>query len=450
MASPKLERTRTPGVFKRGGGYVVVYRVDGRQKKQAAPTYDAARRLKDRVRTQVADGDWRPPSKLTLAEYARQWIAAYQGRGTGFRERTRREYARDLERYVLPFLGNKRLTGLRRGDVAAFVAWLVDDQAQAERHRQENTERHAEQERYRRAHAGDRSRSLRPLRDPGPLSDRTVERIVAVLKACLGSALMDEVRRDNPASRVVLPRRDPLPMPDDDDEMDGPVKALTRAEVAAFLAIVHPAWRPFFRLLAATGLRISEALALDVKHLSLTGSRPHVKVRRGLGPDGMDRPKSKHGVRDLPLPQPVVHELREHLARLSDHGSAIEAKHGRLAFPSTIGTPMDANNLRRQVLKPAAQEADVGWAGFHAFRHTFASLHIERGTNIVRLSRLLGHHKASFTLDTYAHLLDDGMGEPLDLDAELAAGNGGGNVSHGDSPNSPRLDAETRAAETAL
>ncbi len=61
-------------------------------------------------------------------------------------------------------------------------------------------------------------------------------------------------------------------------------------------------------------------------------------------------------------------------------------------------------------------------AGFHAFRHTFASLQIEGGTNIVRLSRLLGHDKPSFTLDVYAHMLDDGWGEPLDLDAELTAG----------------------------
>src|SRR5215216_6577990 len=142
MAAPKMEKTKTPGIYRRGGVYVVVYRVGGRQRKQAAPTYDAARRLKDRVRTQVADGDYRPPSKLTFAAYARQWIASYQGHGSGFRERTRREYARDLERYAIPFLGNKRLTALRREDVREFIAWLVDDRAQAERHRAENVERH--------------------------------------------------------------------------------------------------------------------------------------------------------------------------------------------------------------------------------------------------------------------------------------------------------------------
>lgn len=115
-----------------------------------------------------------------------------------------------------------------------------------------------------------------------------------MLKACLSSAVMDELRRDNPASRVVLPRRDPLTMPGDDEDLEREVKALTRTELAAFLAIVHPEWRVFFRLLAATGLRISEALALDVRHLALNGSRPHVKVRRAIGPDGMDRPKSEH------------------------------------------------------------------------------------------------------------------------------------------------------------
>src|SRR3954454_2687912 len=171
MASAKLEKTRTPGVFKRGGGYVVVYRVDGKQKKEAARTYDAARRLKDRRRTQVSDGDYRPPSKLTFAQYAGQWIASYQGHGKGFRERTRREYARDLERYVIPFLGQRPLTGLRRADIAAFAAWLVDDEAQAERHQREN----AELEKFRAQRRRDRerpSRKLAAIRAPGPLSDR--------------------------------------------------------------------------------------------------------------------------------------------------------------------------------------------------------------------------------------------------------------------------------------
>lgn len=181
-------------------------------------------------------------------------------------------------------------------------------------------------------------------------------------------------------------------------------------------------------MLAATGLRVSEALAPDVRHIHLDGSRPHVKVRRAIGAapaDGkrvpkLDRPKSAYGVRDVPLPESLVPELRQQVVKVGPVPAALEAQWGRLVFPSITGTPMDPGNLRSRVLTPAAQEADCPWAGFHAFRHTFASMHIERGTNIVRLSRLLGHHKPSFTLDVYSHLLDDGLGDPLDVDAEIA------------------------------
>jgi integrase len=410
--SARLVKTNERGIFKRGNRYAVIYRDhEGRQRQESARTLDEARRLK-RARQAAADqGDVIAPSRLTVADYARTWIEGYHGRGHGFRERTRDEYRRDLERYVIPFLGAKRLGALRRTDVREFVAWLTDDQAQARRHADENARRKA---------AG-----KRPLRETSTLRDATVSRIVAVLKACLSSAMDDELRRDNPASRVVLPRRDPVA--DIDDDSDENVKAFTRVELGAVLALVHPEWRPLFRLLAGTGLRISEALALDVEHLRLDGSRPHVRVRRALTIERRDgkivpafgRPKSEYATRDVPLSRELVDELRRHCAALKEPTAAVVATWGHLAFPSLTGGPMDPGNLRQRVLRPATEEAAVAWAGFHAFRHSFASLHIERGTNIVRLSRLLGHHKASFTLDVYAHLLDDGLGEPLSVDREL-------------------------------
>ena len=51
-------------------------------------------------------------------------------------------------------------------------------------------------------------------------------------------------------------------------------------------------WRLFFRFLAATGLRISEAIALEWRHLELDGSSPHVKVRRALVKGRMGPPRA--------------------------------------------------------------------------------------------------------------------------------------------------------------
>lgn len=67
------------------------------------------------------------------------------------------------------------------------------------------------------------------------------------------------------------------------------------------------------------------------------------------------------------------------------------------------------------------EEAGAPWAAFHTFRHTFASLQLAGGVNVVQLSRALGHHSASFTLDTCVHLLDGEEAPALDLAAVLPA-----------------------------
>jgi integrase len=40
---------------------------------------------------------------------------------------------------------------------------------------------------------------------------------------------------------------------------------------------------------------------------------------------------------------------------------------------------------------------------------------------VKQVQRWLGHHSAAFTLDTYVHLLEDQLGEPLELLDELAS-----------------------------
>jgi integrase len=46
------------------------------------------------------------------------------------------------------------------------------------------------------------------------------------------------------------------------------------------VSLVHPRHRLMFELLAATGLRRSELLALEGRHLALDGERPHLRVRQ--------------------------------------------------------------------------------------------------------------------------------------------------------------------------
>ncbi|MEJ7891707.1 MAG: site-specific integrase [Solirubrobacteraceae bacterium] len=409
MPAPTMEKTKAPGIFKRGGRYVIVYRdADGRQRKESARTYDEARRLKARRTAQRDSGELAGASRQTLHEYVREWIDRYQGGQRGFRDQTREDYRGLLELYPLEhFPAKLKLVELTPLHVARFVGWLCDGRAQAE-----HTYRLAVRAHEKATDEGRRSKPPRPLADDAVkvLSDKTVRNVLCPLRACLSTARREGLIRHNPADGAQLPNR-----PKVDDELeDGPVRAFTREQLAAFLLVVDRRHRVMFRLLAATGLRVSEVVALQWRHLQLDGSRPHVKVRRGIVRGRVGPPKTKQSRRDVGIPAALVDELRAHRKATEYPGD------DDLVFPSLNGQSLNVSNVRRRVLKPAAEEAGASWAGFHTFRHTMASMLFERGANAKQVQRTLGHHSAAFTLSTYVHLLDDDQADALDLDAELS------------------------------
>lgn len=84
----------------------------------------------------------------------------------------------------------------------------------------------------------------------------------------------------------------------------------------------------------------------------------------------------------------------------------------------------------------------VEWAGFHTFRHTVASRLFAGGRNPVQVQRWLGHHSPSFTLDTYVHLLDADLGEPLKPSVRKTEGSSSANCDGpGESANAVQTDA---------
>ncbi len=370
----RLRKTKTPGVFKRvdGGGrtigYVCVFRSAGRQRKRHARTYEEAKRIKRESETDRDRGELQERTTIGFLRYVDEWVERYRGQGRrGFRESTREEYRRLIRAYAHRHFQRKlKLVDVSTYALARYMDWLADEQEQGKR-----------------------------------LSDRTIANAVIPLRAALATAKREGLIRHNPAQGLAMPHREQLP--------DEEVKVFSRDQLAAVLAMAPKRHRPLFELLAATGLRISEAIALQRLHLQLDQSKPEVCIRRAIVRDRIVPPKSKYGRREVRLPTPLAAKLRAYLADQPDQDSTV------LAFPSEAGGPLDPGNLRRRVLKPLAEEADAPWAGFHTFRHTFASLHLSQGTNLLQLSRALGHHSPAFTLTRYTHLLPGDEAPALDL-----------------------------------
>lgn len=381
----KLTKTSTPGIFRRhkkgcGGGrcdcaYVVVWRHRGKQHKETFRTLAEAREGQGRRRA----GESRPSSRIAVEAYFNDWIETYEGRtARGFSETSRSLYRRAIDDHALPTWRSWKLGEVEPAEVRAL---------------------------YRRLRAAGKSTAtLRTLR--------------AALSAMYSTAVEDGVTDSNPIRGVRLPGGE------NDEDEPKQAKALTREELRTFLAALPDDgyWRLFFELLATTGLRIGEAVGLIWENLDL-GDQPKVKVREQVYRGKRKRLKSKDGKRDIPLPASVA-------AKLLAHRRDCYAGPKSPVFQTTTGSELDPHNVRRTVLRPVAvslgyyelvrdedgKQRERTTLGFHAFRHTCASMLFAEGRNVKQVQRWLGHAKASITLDTYLHLLDEGVGEPLEID----------------------------------
>jgi integrase len=375
MASPKMERTRYPGIYKRGGRYVAVWRHRGKQVKSFHRTLAEAREAKA---TREA-GDKRPTSKRTFEDYFEEWIESYAGRTQkGFAETSRPEYKRAIENLVLDRWGTWRLADIDPTDVR---------------------------------------RLFTDLRDDG-ISTAGIKKVRAVLSAMFATAVEDGLVRSNPARGV----RIPAPLLDDDEaEPEERRQALTRSELALLLSAMEGEWRLFFELLVHSGMRISEALGLTWEHVDL-GESPRLRIREQFY-KGKRRPlKSSHSRRDVPLSPGMTAKLLAHRAATFQGDKAP-------VFPTPRGSVYTPSMVEERGLKPALKATGLeGIFGqgkrFHVFRHTCASLLFEAGRNVKQVQELLGHADPSFTLRTYVHLMDEGVGDVAFMDEVVRATGG--------------------------
>jgi integrase len=392
----KLQRTRYPGIYKRGSRYVITWEHRGKQHKESFRTLPEAREAKGKRDA----GEKRPKSRVRFGDYFAEWIENYAGRTSrGFSETTRPEYRRPIEAHA----------------IARWKTWRMNEVEPTD---------------------------LRDLFGQMRRDGRTTSEIKktrAALSVMFATALEDGVVQSNPVLGVRIP-----PPSEDEAPREEKAKALTRAELAILLAAIPSESRLFCTFLAHTGLRISEAVGLRWEHLDL-GEHPKVRVREQLYKGKRKRLKSKDGKRNVPLSPGMAQQL---LALRRDGYRGPESP----VFASKTGTPLRPENVYRRTLAPAAigagfkVEVEVDGkkktrsaVSFHTFRHTCASLLFEAGRNVKQVQAWLGHADPGFTLSTYIHLMDAGMGSAAFLDE--AAG------SRAPSADASSSSYELRAAE---
>jgi integrase len=352
-----------------GNGLIVqVYDGRGRLQRRRAATPEAAEALRQELVRQRDGGVDLQAGNQTMQVYLSMWLRDV-AIPRGIKPKTELHYRATIERYILPFLSERRLNDVKPADVQALLNHL-------------------------RKHE---------------LSDQTVRHAYTVLKDALNTAERWRYIDRNPAALVQPPKM-----------RRRTVEPLTAEEAQALLKTVADHQLALLYHIALTlGLRQAELLGLqwrdiDLDKLTLTVAR-QVQTLPKHGTT-LVSPKSESSVRLLPLPAGLAARLQRY--QVAEKQRCLKAgqvwRGERLLFGTSTEKPTIPRNLLRHYYRARAAASIRDTANFHILRHTVGAALVEAGVNEATIGAILGHSRGSVTR-RYSHSSQTAMRAALEL-----------------------------------
>lgn len=293
------------------------------------------------VQHRLLTGTYTPPQagQVTLATYAAEWL----GRRS-WAPSTHDRIARELRLHILPALGARPLSSLRRAHVEEWAKAL-------------------------------------------PLAPSSARMVYETLSNMLTAAVDDERIPRNPAKGARLARVEVVPF-----------VPLTPEEVRAIAAVTVEHVRGAVVVAAGTGLRQGELFGLTTDRLDFM--RRELRVDRQLwtpasGRPFLKAPKSANSYRTVALSTLVVDTLAAHLR-------AFGPGEDGLVFHIT-GRPV-VRAMASKYIRTAARSAGLEGHAWHDLRHHHASVLLSAGVSPALVAERLGHDVKTL-LSTYAHVI---------------------------------------------
>jgi integrase len=342
------------------------YRVNGKRftKTVHGAKSDAQKELRRLLHSSDA-GTHVAPNRITLAQWAEQWIAsgAPGRRQKRVGRRTVERYSELLRCHLVPTLGERRLQQLHASEIDALYVNLLA--------------------------------TLKPA---------TACYVHAVLNACLGTAVRKGLIASSPMARV-----EKIPSAGESDHG----VALDADELRKLIdGFRDSPLFPIVVIAAFTGARRSEILALRWSDFNLVNKTLRIeraleKTKSGLA---FKPPKTKRGARTITIDDDLVallvleHEKRQRMVAGVPDGAAVDLSlvrlpDGSLIFPSPIGSkfdfmrPRDPLAVTRGFVR-RAQKLGFRRLRFHDLRGTHETLLLDQGVPIHVVAARCGHDPA--------------------------------------------------------
>jgi integrase len=363
-----------------------------------------------------------PPQEVTVRQHGARWISSR----SGIEDYTVKRYRRILELHIYPYFGDVPIGDTDTLSSMAIGRWINQLKL-----------------------------GYGPDQDPGddtllperePLAPKSIRNAHGVLYSLIQSAVEAEppLRRRNPCEHTVLPKHKEGRVltvdEDDEDDYEAEEKSfLSPEEFDTLLTHLPEDARDLVEFMVMTGLRYSEATALQVRDFDLMGPIPTVMVQRawkrvGNGTWRLGPPKTERSRRRISLTPSLMEIVLRLVAGRTRRQFVFVRAGGHRWGHSTFYTHRwrpalyravrcaqcqvddDRAGITRRGLRYLKKEHIVpcGCGGvlektprIHDLRHTHVAWLIAAKTPLPKIRERLGHASIQVTIDLYGGLLTD-------------------------------------------
>ena len=307
-------------------------------------------RFREQLRGMTLSAD----SRMKLKDWSEKWLNEYMVHV--IRPKTISRYRGLLQLHVYPYLGEYQISKITTIQIQRMYNDLKEN---------------------------GRRRDVKKLGKG--LSGNTVRGIHMLLHEIMEYALKENMILKNPTNGTTIPKIEPIEL-----------QVLNEKQLKTFISALQSdkAWSDFFYLEIMTGLRRGEICALQWSDLDMVEKKLY--VNRSASYQGeVGKTKTLYSERVIKLPHSVYDVLIER--------SKTSRSEWIFPHPKDLSKPMPGD-LALKRLRMILESAGLPHIRFHDLRHTFATHAVSAGIDPKTLSSILGHSKASFSLDRYGHV----------------------------------------------
>lgn len=336
-------------------------------RKQGYKTRKEAQKAYLKIQVQIANGDYsdEKQKRMKFEDVYREWLNPYSN---GVKESTLATTIRIIEGHVLPALGKYYIDGIN----------MLECQKAVNRWAKE--------------------------------APRTYKKYVRYANKVFKYAMHLELIDSSPMDKVIRPRTVPK---------QKVYKFYDRVELKQYLRTTRQYKEEayvFFYVLAYTGLRRGEALALQWQDIDFNDKTLSVKrtISKGLGNRlVLQTPKTVNSVRTITLTDGTIKVLKEWQVQQQKELPVININQGKVNpdrfvfngmfnnYPANVPLSITTVSRWNDLI---AKRAGLKHIRLHDFRHTHASLLFDSGASMQDVKDRLGHSSIKTTMDIYTHL----------------------------------------------